>query len=133
MSDRTVLREEAERVEVLSPEVVNAEGMSEALPREKQGELREDREIAEVLSPEVVNAAEASAAPPQQKQGGLKGMLMMAICCGAPLLLLLAIPFLGAAFGSLAAVGTGLLTVVAVLACPVGMYLMMRMMMNNKK
>lgn len=91
----------------------------------------EVRESPEVITPEVVNAAEASEAPPQQKQGWLKGPLGMAICCGAPLLLLLAIPFFGAAFGSLAAVGTGLLTIVAVLACPVGMYLMMRMM--NKK
>lgn len=93
-------------------------------------ELKEDTR-PEVITPEVIKAVETSEAPPQQKQGGLKGMLMMAICCGAPLLLLLAIPFLGAAFGSLAAVGSGLLTIVAVLACPVGMYLMMRMM--NKK
>lgn len=68
-----------------------------------------------------------------QKTGLLKGWLPMAICCGAPLLLLLAIPFFGAAFGSLAALGTGLLSFVAVLACPLGMYLMMRMMMKNKK
>ena len=63
-----------------------------------------------------------------QKKSTLKGMLMMAICCAAPILLLAAIPFLGAAFGSLAAVGSGLLSVVALLACPVGMFLMMRMM-----
>jgi hypothetical protein len=30
-------------------------------------------------------------------------------------------------------VGSGLLSVVAVLACPVGMFLMMRMMMKGKK
>jgi hypothetical protein len=46
---------------------------------------------------------------------------------------LAAIPFLGATFGSLAAVGSGLLSVVALLACPVGMFLMMRMMMKDKK
>lgn len=91
----------------------------------------EVRESPEVITPEVVNAAEASEAPPQQKQGWLKGMLPMAICCGAPLLLLIAIPFLGSIFGSLAAVGTGLLSLVAVLACPLGMYFMIRMM--NKK
>jgi hypothetical protein len=68
-----------------------------------------------------------------KRKSTLKGMLMMAICCAAPLLLLAAIPFLGAAFGSLAAVGSGLLSVVAVLACPVGMYVMMRMMMKDKK
>lgn len=92
----------------------------------------EETERAEVLSPEVVNAEETSEAAPQQKQGGLKGMLMMAACCAAPLLLLAAIPFLGAAFGSLAAVGSGLITVLALLACPVGMFLMMRMMNKQK-
>ena len=130
MSDRTVLREEAERVEVLSPEVVNAEGMSEALPREKQGELREDREIAEVLSPEVVIVEETSENPPQQKQGWLKGTLGMAICCGAPLLLVAAIAFFGLSLGAMA---SGALSLAAVLACPVGMFLMMRMMSKNKR
>lgn len=67
------------------------------------------------------------------KKRTLKGMLMMAICCAAPLLLLAAIPFLGLTFGSFAAVGSGLLSIVALLACPVGMYLMMRMMMKDKK
>lgn len=78
----------------------------------------------------VVGTAEV---PQEQKKSTLKGMLMMVICCAAPILLLGAIPFLGAAFGSLAAVGSGLLSVVALLACPVGMFLMMRMMMKDKK
>lgn len=60
-------------------------------------------------------------------------MLMMAICCAVPLLLLAAIPFLGVAFDSFAGVGSGLLSIVAFLACPVGMYLMMRIMMKDKK
>lgn len=98
-----------------------------------QTELKEDMGRAEVIIPEVIKAAEPSETPPQQKQGWLKGWLPMAICCSAPFLLLLAVPLLGSIFGSLAAVGTGLLSIVAVLACPVGMYLMMRMMMNNKK
>lgn len=96
-----------------------------------QIELKEDTR-SEVTTPEVMKATETSEAAPQQKQGGLKGMLMMAVCCAAPLLLLAAIPFLGAAFGSLAAAGSGLLSIVALLACPVGMFLMMRMMMNDK-
>lgn len=74
----------------------------------------------------VVGTAEATQ---EQKKSTLKGMLMMVICCAAPILLLAAIPF----FGSLAAVGSGLLSVVAVLACPVGMFLMMRMGMKDKK
>jgi hypothetical protein len=40
---------------------------------------------------------------------------------------------LGFTFGSFAAVGSGLLSIVALLACPIGMYLMMRMMMTGKK
>jgi hypothetical protein len=91
-----------------------------------------------VSSPAVAPTEQAGAVkevnvPQGEKKGTLKGMLMMAICCAAPLLLLAAIPFLGAAFGSLAAVGSGLLSIVALLACPVGMFLMMRMMMKGKK
>jgi hypothetical protein len=80
----------------------------------------------------MIEAADASEAPPQQKQSWLRGSLGMAICCGAPLLLLIAIPFLGATFGSLAAAASGLLSIVAVLACPLGMYFMMRNMNKQK-
>lgn len=64
------------------------------------------------------------------KGAWLKGPLGMAICCGAPLLLVGAIALFGLSLG---AVASGLLTVAVVLACPLGMYFMMRMMMNNKK
>ena len=79
--------------------------------------------------------SETTAENPSQgeKKWTLKGMLMMAACCALPLLLLAAIPFLGLTFGSYAAVGSGLLSIVALLACPVGMFLMMRMMMKDKK
>ncbi len=70
-------------------------------------------------------------APQAQKKTTLKGMLMMAVFCAVPLLLA-AVPF-GLVFGSLAAVGSGFLSIVAVLACPIGMYLMMRMMMKDNK
>jgi hypothetical protein len=40
---------------------------------------------------------------------------------------------LGFTFGSYAAVGSGLLSIVAFLAFPVGMYLMMRMVMTDKR
>ena len=76
---------------------------------------------------------EAPDTAPAQKKTTLKGMLMIAVCCAAPLLVLVAVPFLGLTFGSFAAVGSGLLSIVAWLACPVGMYLMMRMMMTGKK
>ena len=81
-------------------------------------------EAAAVGEPEI---------PQAKNKTALKGMLMMAICCAAPFLLLTAIPFLAVTFGSFAAVGVGLLSIVALLACPVGMYLMMRRMMINKK
>lgn len=61
-------------------------------------------------------------------KGWLNAGLMMAICCTTPLLVVGAIAFFGLSLGAIA---SGALSLAAVLACPVGMYLMMRMM--NKK
>ena len=61
--------------------------------------------------------------------GWLKGGLVMVICCAAPLLIIAAVALSGISLGTLA---SGFLSVAALLACPVGMYLMMRMMMNRK-
>jgi hypothetical protein len=97
-----------------------------------QIEVRGQRENLQIPSREGA-VIEAPKVALEQKKKTLKGMLMMAVCCAAPLLLLAAIPFLAATFGSLAALGTGLLNIVALLACPVGMYLMMRMMMKDKR
>jgi hypothetical protein len=66
-----------------------------------------------------------------QMKRTLKEMLMMAACCAAPLLVLAAVPFFGLTLGSFAAIGSSLLSIVALLACPVGMYLMMRMMIKT--
>jgi len=55
-------------------------------------------------------------------------MLPMGICCTAPFLLALAIPLFGF---SLVGVAGVLIPVVAILACPLSMYFMMRAM--NKK
>ena len=71
-------------------------------------------------------------APQALKKRTVKGMLLMAVCCAAPLLLLAAIPFLAVTSNSFAGMGSGLLSIVALLACPVGMYLMMRMMTDKK-
>ena len=67
-----------------------------------------------------------------QPKGWLKGIVPMAICCAVPLLVLAAIPLLGLKFGWLADDWNGLLRFGALLACPVGMFFMMRMMTKDK-
>ena len=66
---------------------------------------------------------------PMQGKGWLKGPLGMAICCGGPLLLVAAISLFGLSLGAIA---SGALSLAVVLACPLGMWIMMRMMMNKK-
>ena len=65
-----------------------------------------------------------------EKKGWLKGGLAMIICCAAPLLVLSAVALFGISLGALA---SGFFSVAALLACPLGMYFMMRMMSNNKQ
>jgi len=91
-----------------------------------QIQVIEKSESLEVPSPEEGTAKTCEIT----KGGWLKGPLAMAICCGAPLLLVAAVSLFGLSLGALA---SGALTLAAVLACPVGMYLMMRMMMRNQK
>jgi len=67
---------------------------------------------------------------PMQGQRWLKGTLGMAICCAAPLLLVASVAFFGLSLGTIA---SGALSGAALLACPIGMFLMMRMMMRDKK
>ena len=54
----------------------------------------------------------------------------MAICCAAPILLVGAVSLMGISLGALA---NGVLSLAALLACPVGMYVMMRIMAKEKK
>ena len=53
---------------------------------------------------------------------GLKGMWMMVVCCGAPLILILLLTVLDSTLGGL---GTSVVSTLALLACPVGIGLMM--------
>jgi hypothetical protein len=91
----------------------------------------EEEKVLAENSPAVAGKSEdGSAACPMQGKGWFKGALGMAICCGAPILLIAATSFFGFSLGALT---SGALSVAAVLACPVGMFLMMRMMMKEKK
>lgn len=63
--------------------------------------------------------------PPVPASWGDK--LKKSLCWGAPLLILLALPLLSSG-DRLAAVGGSLLSALALLACPLGMYFMMRSM-----
>jgi hypothetical protein len=92
--------------------------------------LEEEKMRAENPTGVAVKTEAGSAACPMPGKGWLKGTLGMTICCGAPLLLVAAIAFFGLSLGAIA---SGALSVAAVLACPVGMFLMMRMMMKDKK
>lgn len=92
--------------------------------------VEEEKVRAENSTGVAVKTEVGSAACPIQGKGWLKGSLAMAICCGAPLLLFAAIAFFGLSLGAIA---SGALSLVAVLACPIGMYFMMRMMMKEKK
>jgi hypothetical protein len=93
------------------------------------------------MAGENIDAEKGSAAPntgaaergkvcPLEKTGWLNGGLAMAGCCAAPLLLIAAITVFGLSSGALA---SGLLSLAALLACPIGMYLMTRMMMKDKR
>ena len=75
-----------------------------------------------------VIAGAASRGLQRRGQRGWIGRLQRAACWGAPVLLLLAIPLIWS--GGWAAAGGSLLGVLALLACPLGMYFMMRSMMT---
>ncbi len=78
----------------------------------------------------AVESKDGQAVRSTQGKGWLKGLLGMAICCGVPILLVAAISFFGVSLGAIA---SGALSLAAILACPLGMWIMMRKMMNNKK
>ncbi|MGH7378256.1 MAG: DUF2933 domain-containing protein, partial [Candidatus Methylomirabilales bacterium] len=58
--------------------------------------------------------------------GGPWSLLKMGACCGGALLLFALVPLVAGGGGALAGVGVSLLSIAALLACPLGMYFMMR-------
>ena len=89
----------------------------------------ENTQAGQTTAPQTIGTTERSEVCVTGQKGWLKGQFGMAICCGAPLLLVAAISFFGLSLGAIA---SGALSVAALLACPVGMYLMMRMMTKQK-
>ena|SRR5438128_599402 len=73
--------------------------------------------------------AATACALPSAGQRSWTDYLKRGACWGAPLLLLLAIPLFWSG-GAAAAAGGSILSVLALLACPLGMYFMMRAMGN---
>ena len=73
----------------------------------------------------------SACALPPARQRTWKDYLKRYACWGAPLLLLIAIPLFWSG-GTVAVAGGSLLSALALLACPLGMYFMMRMMMGDR-
>ncbi len=76
--------------------------------------------------PAARGASPATASPSTQKKGGRWSLLKMGACCGGALLLFALLPLGWGSGGALAGVGVSLLSLAALLACPLGMYFMMR-------
>ncbi len=89
----------------------------------------ENLQTGQVSASQEVGAIERTEVCSIEKKRWLKGPLGLAICCGAPLLLVAAISLFGLSLGAIA---SGVLSLAAVLACPLGMWIMMRMMMKQK-
>jgi hypothetical protein len=85
----------------------------------------ENTHAGQTAASQAIGTTERSESCSMGQKGWLKGPLGMAIWCGAPLLLVAAVSFFGLSLGAIA---SGALSVAVLLACPVGMYLMMRMM-----
>lgn len=72
----------------------------------------------------------ASPAGPPSRRWDLKRALKMGACCGLPLLVLV---LLAGGGGALLGAGAAVLPLLAVLACPLGMFFMMRAMHGHGK
>src|SRR5262245_6276599 len=99
--------------------------MKRCLIEKGDGITEENTQAGNTTAPPPVGTTRQSEICSMGQKGWLKGLFGMAVCCGAPLLFLAAISFFGLSLGAIA---SGALSLAALLACPVGMYLMMRMM-----
>ncbi|MCI0370773.1 MAG: hypothetical protein L0214_05215 [candidate division NC10 bacterium] len=96
---------------------------SEAHVAEFAGEIRGRGGTTGEAAQRVTRAAATPSAP---KKGGTWSLLKMGACCGGALLLFALVPLVAGTGGAFAAVGSSLLSIAALLACPLGMYFMMR-------
>jgi hypothetical protein len=112
-----------------TPERFGERFCSEAHAEDFAAGVRAARLQAAAARPAVPAAATCAMVPPAQRSWG--DVAKRAACWGAPVLLLLAIPLLWT--GGWAAAGGSVLSAVALLACPLGMYFMMRGMMNMQR
>ena len=85
----------------------------------------ENTQAGRTSTSQAIGTTERSLVCQTGQKGWLKGPFAMAICCAAPLLLVAAVTLFGISLGALA---SGFLSLAALVACPLGMYLMMRMM-----
>lgn len=110
--------------------------MEEAAVKNKRGHLMSDQILSEEKNVSAANSTAIRktetdpAACPMQRKSWFRGALGVAICCAAPLLLFAAIAFFSLSLGVIA---SGALSLATLLACPIGMFLMMRVMMKDKK
>lgn len=93
--------------------------------REVRARVGKEQAAVAVEGAAVRDATEPGAA----KQGGLSRLLKLGACCAAPILaLVILLPLLQGGATGLAAIGGNLLYFALLLACPLGMYFMMRTM-----
>jgi hypothetical protein len=85
----------------------------------------ENTQAEQTSASQATETTERNDASSIGQKSWLTGPFGMAICCAAPLLLVAAVTLFGISLGALA---SGFLSLAALVACPVGMYLMMRMM-----
>jgi hypothetical protein len=83
-------------------------------------------QAAAAAVPATTQVERADAAEPEAaRRSSWKGLVKMGLCCGLPIL---ALVVLAGGGGALLGAASGLLPVLALLACPLGMYFMMRAM-----